>query len=103
VVNFARRYARMARQMAARASQEEDRRRLEEIAVACDWVPENPPRSLLEALQSFFLYPSGEYIEYSTLGIGVRFDKVFGPYYEKDSGTERSPGRKPLSSFSSSG
>ena len=84
VVNFAHRYARMAREMAARANQEEDQRRLEEIAAVCDWVPENPPRSLLEALQSFFFIHLARYIEYSTLGIGVRFDKVFGPYYEKD-------------------
>jgi formate C-acetyltransferase len=74
----------MAREMAARTSQEEDRRRLEEIAAVCEWVPENPPRSLLEALQSFFFIHLARYIEYSTLGIGVRFDKVFGPYYEKD-------------------
>ena len=84
VVNFAHRYARMAREMAARANQEEDRRRLEEIAAVCDWVPENAPRSLLEALQSFFFIHLARYIEYSTLGIGVRFDKVFGPYYAKD-------------------
>ena len=84
VVNFARRYARMAREMAARAGQEEDRKRLEEIAAVCEWVPENPPRSLREALQSFFFIHLARYIEYSTLGIGVRFDKVFGPYYEKD-------------------
>jgi pyruvate formate-lyase/glycerol dehydratase family glycyl radical enzyme len=83
-VNFARRYSRMAREMAARASQEEDRKRLEEIAAVCEWVPENPPRSFLEALQSFFFIHLARYIEYSTLGIGVRFDKVFGPYYERD-------------------
>jgi formate C-acetyltransferase len=84
VVHFARRHSRLAREMAARASQEEDRRRLDEIAAVCEWVPENPPRSLLEALQSFFFIHLARYIEYSTLGIGVRFDKVFGPYYEKD-------------------
>ena len=83
-VKFAHRYAQKAREMAAKASDGDDRKRLEEIAITCEWVPENPPRSLLEALQSFFFIHVIRYIEYSTLGIGVRFDKIFGPYYEKD-------------------
>jgi pyruvate formate-lyase/glycerol dehydratase family glycyl radical enzyme len=84
VVDYARRYAGMAREMAARASSSADRFRLLEIAETCAWVPENPPRSLLEALQSFFFIHVARYIEYSTLGIGVRFDKVFGPFLERD-------------------
>ena len=83
-VKFAHRYAQKAREMAAKASDGDDRKRLEEVAITCEWVPENPPRSLLEALQSFFFIHVIRYIEYSTLGIGVRFDKIFGPYYEKD-------------------
>jgi formate C-acetyltransferase len=83
-VKFAHRYAQKARELAAQASNVDERKRLEEIATTCEWVPENPPRSLLEALQSFFFIHVIRYIEYSTLGIGVRFDKIFGPYYEKD-------------------
>ena len=83
-VKFAHRYAQKAREMAAKASDGDDRERLEGIAITCEGVPENPPRSLLEALQSFFFIHVIRYIEYSTLGIGVRFDKIFGPYYEKD-------------------
>jgi len=83
-VKFAHRYAQKAREMAAKASDGDDRKRWEEVAITCEWVPENPPRSLLEALQSFFFIHVIRYIEYSTLGIGVRFDKIFGPYYEKD-------------------
>lgn len=84
LVRFAHRYAEKARAMAAKTPDGELKKRLEEIAETCVWVPENPPRSLLEALQSFFFIHIGRYIEYSTLGIGVRFDKIFGPYYERD-------------------
>jgi len=84
VVRFANRYAEKAREMAANTYDEEDRKRLEEIAITCERVPENPPRTLLEALQSFFFVHVVRYMEYSSLGIGVRFDKIFGPYYEKD-------------------
>ena len=83
VVGFAHRYAQQARRMAATASDAENIKRLEEIAVACEWVPENPPRSFPEALQSFFFIHVVRYMEYSSLGIGVCFDKIFGPYYEK--------------------
>ncbi len=84
VIAFARRYAALARERAAAASNPQDRKRLETIAGTCERVPEYPPRSLLEALQSFFFIHIVRYLEYSTLGIGVRFDKVFGPYYERD-------------------
>ncbi len=84
VIQFSHRYAALARGLAAKAKDPEYRRRLEQITVTCDWVPENPPRTLLEALQSFFFVHVARYIEYSTLGIGVRFDKLFGPFLEQD-------------------
>ena len=84
VIRFAHRYAELAREMAAGSDDPQERDRLETIARTCEQVPEHPPQTLLEALQSFFFIHVVRYIEYSTLGIGVRFDKVFGPYYEKD-------------------
>lgn len=84
VVKYAHRYAEMALQLMSEASNGDNRTRLEEIAATCQWVPENPPRSLIEALQAFFFIHVARYIEYSTLGIGLRFDKIFGPYYEND-------------------
>lgn len=83
-INFAHRYAEKALVESKTTADPEDRRRLEEIAEVCSHVPENPPRTLLEALQSFFLVHLVRYIEFSTLGIGVRFDKVFGPYLDRD-------------------
>jgi formate C-acetyltransferase len=89
VIELAHRYAGMAREEAARSEDPENRNRLEAIARTCDRVPEHPPQTLLEALQSFFFIHVARYIEYSTLGIGVRFDKVFGPYYEDDLRNDR--------------
>jgi len=84
VIRYARRYAQLSRQKAGKSNDPEDISRLETIAGICEKVPEHPPETLAEALQSFFLIHVVRYMEYSTLGIGVRFDKVFGPYYEND-------------------
>jgi formate C-acetyltransferase len=84
VISYAGRYAAMARQKASETEDPDDKKRLETIARICDKVPEHPPETLHEALQSFFFLHVVRYLEYSTLGIGVRFDKVFGPYLEND-------------------
>ncbi len=84
VVGYAHRYAEMARATAARSSDPAEVERLEKIARNCERVPEHSPETLEQALQSFFFIHVVRSIEYSTLGIGVRFDKVFGPYYEDD-------------------
>jgi pyruvate formate-lyase/glycerol dehydratase family glycyl radical enzyme len=84
VIDFAGRYAAHARKMAASESDPERKHRLEEIARVCEHVPAEPPRTFLEAIQFFFFVHLVRSIEYPTAGIGVRFDKVFGPYYEGD-------------------
>ena len=84
VIKFAHRYAELARSKAAESEDPEEVKRLEAIAVNCERVPEYPPESLEQALQAFFFIHIVRYIAYSTLGIGVRFDKVFGPFYDSD-------------------
>jgi pyruvate formate-lyase/glycerol dehydratase family glycyl radical enzyme len=84
VIAFSHRFAELARRQIESAADEEEKRRLSVIAETCSWVPEHPPRTLLEALQSFFFIHVVRYLEYSTLGIGVRFDKVFGPFLAAD-------------------
>ncbi|MBM3176200.1 MAG: hypothetical protein FJZ93_10910, partial [Chloroflexi bacterium] len=84
IIMYANRYAEFAQKLAEKSTDPDDRKRLEQIAQTCRHVPENPPRTLLEAIQSFYFIHVGRYIEYSTLGIGVRFDKIFGPYYERN-------------------
>ena len=84
VINFARRYAEMARHTAAKEKNVARKTILEEIANTCERVPENPPRTFIEAIQFFYFIHLVRYLEYSTLGIGVRIDHLFGSYYEKD-------------------
>ncbi len=84
VIKLSHRYANMATTMAEETGDRGNRERLLKIAEICKRVPEHPPETLLEALQSFFFIHVVRYIEYSTLGIGIRFDKIFGPFYEND-------------------
>jgi len=84
VINFSNRYAALAREMARSEKDAARRGRLEEIAENCEWIPANPPRTFLEAVQFFYFIHLVRYLEYSTLGIGLRVDHLLGPYYEKD-------------------
>jgi pyruvate formate-lyase/glycerol dehydratase family glycyl radical enzyme len=84
VIKFANRYAALARDMASSEKDVGRRKRLEEIARTCEWIPANPPRTFLEAVQFFYFIHLVRYLEYSTLGIGLRVDYLLGPYYEKD-------------------
>lgn len=84
VIKFAERYAALAREMAKLEKDVERGNRLEEIARICEWVPANPPRTFLEAVQFFYFIHLVRYLEYSTLGIGLRLDYLLGPYYQRD-------------------
>jgi len=84
VINFAGRYSALAEEMAKLERDGEKRARLEEISRTCRWVPAKPPRTFLEAVQFFYFIHLVRYLEYSTLGIGIRFDHLLGPYYERD-------------------
>ncbi|MFB0562255.1 MAG: pyruvate formate lyase family protein [Candidatus Lokiarchaeia archaeon] len=84
-INWARRYAKLAREMAEREANPVRRRELETIAKNCEWVPENPPRTLQEALQSYWLiHLIVNFIELPMVGDGIRLDVCFDPYYEQD-------------------
>ena len=84
VIRFAGRYAALARDMALEEQDAARKAELETIARICERVPAVPPRSFLEAVQFFYFIHLVRYLEYSTLGIGIRVDHLLGPYYEKD-------------------
>ncbi len=84
VIDFARRYSDLAKSLAEEAKDAPRKAELEEIARTCEWIPANPPRTFVEAVQFFFFIHLVRYLEYSTLGIGIRIDHILGPYYEKD-------------------
>ncbi len=85
VIRWARRYAALARAMAADESDPKRRADLEEIAQACDWAPANPPRTFRETLQAWFLVMLlVRVIDIQTVGIGDRVDYIWYPAYRKD-------------------
>lgn len=84
VVDFGKRYAALAKSSAEKEKNAARKKILEEISRTCERVPANPPRTLIEAVQFFYFIHLVRYLEYSTLGIGIRIDHLFGPFYERD-------------------
>ncbi|RJP24178.1 MAG: glycyl radical protein [Candidatus Abyssobacteria bacterium SURF_5] len=86
IVNFAHRYAKLAREMAKAEKNKIRKSELLEIAEVCEWVPENPARTFREAVQSQWLIQTVSRLEQrigGTVGNG-RIDQYLYPYYEKD-------------------
>lgn len=82
---FGKRYAQHALQLAAKEADPTKKKDLELVADVCSRVPAEPPRSLHEALQSFFLFHMLQAVVVSrAYGCSVRFDTLFNHYYEKD-------------------
>jgi len=82
---WGKRYAQKARELAQVEKDEKRKKELEQIAEVCDWVPENPPRTLHEALQCyFFITLITRVIDLQTPGLGERIDQIMYPFYKKD-------------------
>ncbi len=85
VINWAKRYAKLARALAEAETDPIRRQELETIARTCEWVPENPARTLQEALQCYwFVHLVVNFIELPQVGSGIRFDQCFNRFYEED-------------------
>ncbi len=85
VCRWSKRYAELARSMAKSEKDVLRKVELESIADVCDQVPENPARTLHEAIQSYwFIHLVVNFLEMPQVGSGIRFDVVFNPFYEKD-------------------
>lgn len=84
-IRFGKRYADKAREIAAPEKDEKRRKELHRVAEACDWVPGNPPRTLHEAIQACFLCDLiSKKISFNGLGMGLRVDVHFNPFYQRD-------------------
>lgn len=82
---FARRYAKLSRDMAAAEIDSQRKTELEKIAEHCFHVPDNPARSFWEALQSvWFVYMIVMIEAWGPGGSYGRPDQYLLPYYEKD-------------------
>ncbi|MCP4755385.1 MAG: hypothetical protein GY866_31360 [Proteobacteria bacterium] len=84
-MDFGRRYAETAREMAAGENDPKEKQRLEQIAAVCGRVPTEPAGSLHEALQAFwFVNLIRGQLEFANLTCGGRFDLLFDAFYQRD-------------------
>ncbi len=84
VINYARRYAELAMDMANECKDRERKRELLHIAKNCSRVPENPAENFYEACQSFWFIQQLLQLESSGHSISPgRFDQYMYPLYEK--------------------
>jgi formate C-acetyltransferase len=84
MVNYARRYAELARRKAEEASDPERRSELLEIADICERVPENPAQTFHEALQCMNFIMVGRGLEAMYPLLVGRIDQYLKPYFAKD-------------------
>jgi pyruvate formate-lyase/glycerol dehydratase family glycyl radical enzyme len=82
---WAKRYAELAAEMAAKEADPKRKAELRLIAETCAWVPENPARSFYEAIQSEWWGQMFNRIEQTSSSMGQgRMDQYLLPYYQKD-------------------
>ncbi|MFR6578603.1 MAG: pyruvate formate lyase family protein, partial [Klebsiella pneumoniae] len=85
VVNYARRIAAHARELAAKEQNAQRRAELLTIAEVNENVPANPPKTLQEALQSIWTVESLFEIEENQTGLSLgRVDQYCYPMFEAD-------------------
>ncbi|WP_089610120.1 glycyl radical protein [Dehalobacterium formicoaceticum] len=85
MITWAHRYAALAREMAAQEQNYERKMELLEMAETCEWVPENPARTLKEAMQSFLFVHLALEIEVTGCGYSLGYwGQYMQPFYEKD-------------------
>ena len=85
VIEYARRYSALARELASKEANPERKRELEIIARNCVRVPEFGATSFYEACQSFWFIQLLLQVESSGHSISPgRFDQYMYPYYKKD-------------------
>lgn len=83
-IQYARRYAVLAREL-AKTAEGGRRLELEKMAEVCEWVPENPARSFYEALQTvWFLHLLGKWDLDGSAESPGRMDQYLYPYYKRD-------------------
>lgn len=85
VIRYAKRYAKLAQEMAAKCQDPVRKKELLTIAANCEKVPAHGANGFWEACQSFWFVQQLLQIESSGHSISPgRFDQYMYPYYEKD-------------------
>ena len=85
MTTWSRRYAQLARELAAEEQNPPRKQELLEIADVCERVPENPARTFRDALQAQWWGQMFNRIEQTSCAMGQgRWDQYLWPYYQKD-------------------
>ncbi len=85
VINFAKRYARLAESLAEKETDARRKAELRKIAESCNWVPANPARTFHEAVQAAWFTHMVVMNEGWGYGMSLgRPDQYLYPFYEKD-------------------
>ncbi|MCD6318332.1 formate C-acetyltransferase/glycerol dehydratase family glycyl radical enzyme [Candidatus Aerophobetes bacterium] len=85
VIDFIKRYEKLAQQLAPKEKNPDRKKELEEISNACSWIAENPPRTFFEALQLTWFTHLLRWVESNGHSVTIgRLDQYLYPYYEKD-------------------
>ena len=85
LITFARRYGERARELASRESDPLRRAELEEMADVCCHIPENPPRTFHEAIQTASFVELAKVLENGRIGDYCgRYDQCLYPYFKRD-------------------
>jgi len=91
LVTLAKRYAALAREMAASESDAERKQELEEIAHICEQVPAKPARSFREAIQSAWFCVLGAWFQTPNIAVSApaRFAQYTYSLYKADKEADR--------------
>lgn len=85
IITLARRYADKAAELAERETKALRKAELLEIARICRRVPENPPQTFHEAVQTVWFTQLGSILSENSLALNLgRFDQYMHPYYVND-------------------
>jgi formate C-acetyltransferase len=86
LIDYAKRYAKKAREMAQNETDSKRKAELENIAQNCEWVPAHPARNFWEALQCQWFVQTAYKLEQPTVGVISlgRFDQYMYPTFIKD-------------------
>jgi len=85
VIDFIRRYEKLAQKLALKEKSPDRKKELEKISNTCSWIAENPPRTFFEALQLTWFTHLLLWIDSNAHSQAIgRLDQFLYPYYEKD-------------------
>lgn len=83
-IEFVKRYARLAQEMAEKETDSVRKKELQQIASVCGWVSENPARTFWDALQLWHIATNLILVESNGHSVSYgRFDQILYPYYQQ--------------------